>query len=353
MKLRSSFSNNIYSWKSLSCIIRNMSVDKFGRYETTVRRAALRGPPGVGFKTTAEGDYDIRAKRLRMVGEPKDVNDAVTLNYVNRNCLRLKKRVNKDQVYFDADKRAIRNLKEPIESNDAVNKAYIDRRTPVRGEGEWNFSNLRLNNIAEPMSNTDAVNKAFLDRHTPMRIKDEWNFNNMRLSNLAEPRLDTDAVNKAFLDRQAPIRGKDEWNFSNMRLSNVAEPKESTDGVNLSFLVNRVVNPLTNLQRSTLALDTEKNAYDAKGKVITNMLDAVVDDDAVNLRLLNAFRETVDKRFNDVWEKVEDEMSSMAYMVVSRINDATTSYRSKFYLPSVKQKPWSKNFEDVPLFVSE
>lgn len=44
-----------------------MSVDKFGRYETTVQGTALHGPPGVGFPTTLEGVKDVRAKWLRMV----------------------------------------------------------------------------------------------------------------------------------------------------------------------------------------------------------------------------------------------------------------------------------------------
>lgn len=296
--------------------IYNMSVDKFGRYETTVRKAVLRGPPGVGFKTTAEGDYDMRAKRLCVVGEPKDVHDAVTVNYVNEKCLQLKKTDGGERVYFDANKRWIRHLKEPIETTDAVNKAYVDERTPVRGDDEWDFGKVRLSHVAEPKSGADAANKLYVDKRTPVRGRGEWNFSNMRLSNIAGPKTSADAVNKAFLETQTPTRRKEEWDFSNMRLTNVADPVLNNDGVNLSFLVSRVLNPL---DHNTLVLDTNTNSYDAKGKCIGNVLDAVTDTDAVNLRLLNAFRKSVEDRFKDISDKFEDEMASMAHMVVSRV----------------------------------
>lgn len=254
----------------------NMSVDKFGRYETSVLRSKMRGPPGMGFKTTADGDYDMQSKRLRMVGDPTDVNDAVTVNFVNEKCLQLKKTKtdNKNRAFFDVGKRGvIRHLNEPVEPTDAVTKSYVDKRTP--------------------------------------------------------------------------LRKKDEWDFSEMRLSNVAEPKLDNDSVNLTFLKNNVLIPL---QQNKPLLLNKNNEYDAKGKCITNVLDAVVGTDVVNLQLLNAYRESVNKEFHDIWIKVEDELSNMAHMVVTRINDlqrngSSSSTGARSTKNNVIKKPWWKNFE--------
>lgn len=279
-----------------------MSVDKFGRHETSVLTQRLRGPPGVGFKTTVEGDYDVSSKRLRMVGQPKDENDAVTLSYVKDNCLQLID-ASRNNKYYDASRQVIRNLKEPVENTDAVNKSYIDSRTPQLVKEGWNFDKKRLINVSQPISSNDAVNKE-------------------------------------YVEQRMPTRGQDNWNFSNMRLSNVAEPVSDNDSVNVSFLKLHVMEPVTTIKETTLSLDTTKDLYDAKGKCITNVRDAVSENDAVNLHILNAFREATDNKISDIWDKFEDEMSSLAYLLAHRLNDALIRWA-----PETKQKPWRNNFE--------
>ena len=59
-----------------------MSVDKFGRYRGRI--APARGPPGVGFVLTAEGDYNMRNKRMRNIKQPNDATDAATKAYVDK-----------------------------------------------------------------------------------------------------------------------------------------------------------------------------------------------------------------------------------------------------------------------------
>lgn len=58
-----------------------MSVDVFGHLLTqnSMSAAAGTGPPGVGFKLTAGGDYDLENKRLCNVATAVDANDAITL----------------------------------------------------------------------------------------------------------------------------------------------------------------------------------------------------------------------------------------------------------------------------------
>ena len=43
----------------------------------------VKGLPGVGFKLTDDGDYDIQNKKLRNVASPQTNNDASTKSYVD------------------------------------------------------------------------------------------------------------------------------------------------------------------------------------------------------------------------------------------------------------------------------
>jgi hypothetical protein len=61
-----------------------MSVDVFGRQLEKSTAVSSRGPPGVGFKITADGHYDIDNKRLCSVANPIQQNDAVTVSYMQQ-----------------------------------------------------------------------------------------------------------------------------------------------------------------------------------------------------------------------------------------------------------------------------
>ena len=60
-----------------------MSIDVFGRHSKRAQTAS-RGPPGIGFKITPEGHYDMDNKRLLNVAEAKEQKDAVNLNLLQR-----------------------------------------------------------------------------------------------------------------------------------------------------------------------------------------------------------------------------------------------------------------------------
>ena len=59
-----------------------MSVEVFGR--NLERVGGSCGPPGVGFKVTSDGQYDIDNKRLCNVAEPNQSGDAVNLETLQR-----------------------------------------------------------------------------------------------------------------------------------------------------------------------------------------------------------------------------------------------------------------------------
>lgn len=55
-----------------------MSVDVFGR--NLKRSEGSRGPPGIGYKFTEDGQYDVGDKRLCNVADPQSSHDAVNLS---------------------------------------------------------------------------------------------------------------------------------------------------------------------------------------------------------------------------------------------------------------------------------
>ena len=63
-----------------------MSVDVFGR--NLGKSEGSRGPPGVGFKVTIDGHYDIENKKLCNVAEPHQPSDVVNLETL-RNIIKI------------------------------------------------------------------------------------------------------------------------------------------------------------------------------------------------------------------------------------------------------------------------
>lgn len=105
-----------------------MVVDKFGR-QYGVENHISRGPPGVGFKLTSNGDFSVENKKISNVGNPVHDFDAV-----NRQSTLI---VEKDSVSMR--KRRLVDLQDPVNESDAItmkfarnlitstNKAYVDQ----------------------------------------------------------------------------------------------------------------------------------------------------------------------------------------------------------------------------------
>ena len=58
-----------------------MSIDIFGRHSKQAGNSS-RGPPGIGFMVTSEGNFDIDSKRLCNMAKTEQQNDAVNLKLI-------------------------------------------------------------------------------------------------------------------------------------------------------------------------------------------------------------------------------------------------------------------------------
>lgn len=118
----------------------NNTIDKFGRRRRgTSKSIILRGPPGLGFELTSDGDFDIQNKRLKKMGEPVDSQDGATRNYVDRRLTNYHAEVRKS--FGEANDLIIKNLKSYVnvqiikskeESTGALNQRNIDLMEQMR-----------------------------------------------------------------------------------------------------------------------------------------------------------------------------------------------------------------------------
>jgi len=86
------------------------------------------GLPGIGFKFTDDGNYDLESKRLTDVADPIDKTDAATTNYVEtekKEVLLLNGRQSMNADLKMNDKK-ITNLGTPTDGNDGTTKGYVD-----------------------------------------------------------------------------------------------------------------------------------------------------------------------------------------------------------------------------------
>lgn len=133
-----------------------MSVDKFGRIQKR-KGAVVKGLPGIGFKLTADGDYDMENKRIKFLAKPVDEDDAINLEYVNKQAEQLKTSLNdqcKNRVknclkfheskHYDAGGRKITNVALPQNDNDVINFKYVNELTgDIRKKQDDYFSTLK------------------------------------------------------------------------------------------------------------------------------------------------------------------------------------------------------------------
>lgn len=154
-----------------------MSVDKFGRHSKSGGGGSgksIAGPRGIGFKLTADSDYDISSKRLVNLGKAVDDGDAV----------------NK------------KTLDETLHSKEEIIKKYVDGVVPTSTKSYWGFGNRRLVSVAGPKDKQDAVNVEFLKRMAICFNGKIFDASNVRVSNVGAPKEDTDAVNLQHLNRE-------------------------------------------------------------------------------------------------------------------------------------------------------
>ena len=188
----------------------------------------VKGLPGVGFKLTDAGDYDMQNKKLRNVASPETNNDVTTKSYVDNKAL-LVDGSNKMLGALNMDNRRIENVAPARHGfSDAVSSLHLttfffDLNTndgKIEAQNPIDMKNEKISNLAEGTDNSDAITKHQLE------------------TGLA-PKADKTELSN-HLKKDGSIALTNNLDLGDNKIVNVKEATSGTDAVNFTQLNNEL-----------------------------------------------------------------------------------------------------------------
>ena len=235
----------------------------------------VKGLPGVGFKLTDDGDYDIQNKKLRNVASPETNNDVTTKCYVDNKAL-LVDGSNKMLGALNMDNRRVENLAPARHGySDAVSSLHLhtfffDLNTDdgkIEAQNPIDMKNQQISGVKDPTSHSDASNKFYVDsslnfkadktelanylkKDGSISVTSDFDFGNNKISNLAEGTGNSDAVTKHQLQtglstkpntNQVVLRDGSQdmtgnLNMSQKKIVNLADPTGRNDATGKGYV---------------------------------------------------------------------------------------------------------------------
>ena len=262
----------------------------------------IQGAPGLGFRLTADGNYDMNKKKLTNVGAPSDNTDAATKKYVDDNSSGspTTSRLTVDSDIDMKDRYRILNLKAPSDVDEAATKSYADNNFlnlngTKKMTGNLDMHNNQILNLPAPAGPKQPTPLAFTDLkylHVAgtNKMTNNLNMDNKKIINLRPPTSNTDAANKKYvddskvdgsvflkLDGTRKMTGKLDMNHQ--RIYNVGDPIGPFDAVSLYYTDTRYLNV-----NGTYAM--ENNIKMDNNKII-NLATPTANTDAANKKYVD------------------------------------------------------------------
>ncbi|XP_068680063.1 uncharacterized protein [Montipora foliosa] len=193
----------------------------------------VKGLPGVGFKLTDDGDYDIQNKKLRNVASPQTNDDATTKSYVDNKAL-LVDGSNKMLGALNMDNRRIENVAAGRHNTaDALTYLqleafYVDLNTNtgnIEAQNPIDMQDQRIKGVAEPIHHKDAATKFYIDNFMTQKA------DKTELSQKADK---TDLAN--YLKRDGTVSVTGDFDFRDNKITSVGNGSQSTDAVNKGYI---------------------------------------------------------------------------------------------------------------------
>ena len=307
-----------------------------------------RGEPGVGFKLTSSGDYDIDNKIMYNIKTQDDVPDdsdynsikkdygsAVNKEYLKNNFL---KRDSKTKTFFDLKGYSIQNSEvyDPNSWDDKTitNKEYVDLRDNLKADktelakkadletnDEQTFKGiLNVPDFDPGYSNmTNVMNKKYIDTNYMTKTMG---------ANLAQTVQDTYLSRKTGGLMENSIRF-DPWRLANTRqINNLASPQFSGSATNKAYVDAGLQNK-PNIDMTMLLNGTQSMRADLEmgNHRITQLKNPTDDQDAVN-------KKYVDEQISKTVGTANDEN---AFRYVMEYHDSQLTEENDIELGDVKK----------------
>ena len=256
----------------------------------------VKGLPGVGFKLTDNGDYDMQNKKLRNVGSPQTNDDATTKSYVDSEVNKTLKVDGSSSMLgaLNMDNRRIENVAparhgfSDTVSSLHLNTYYMDFNVDddkLEMQNPIDMMDQRIENVKDARLNQkDAMSyKFFTDNFVKPGYHGDIDCQGRRFYNVGnvtnEDQLTTTLeANTRFMRKDGHT-----INMLNKRVINVANPTSNTDAVNKQYMVNHGGNYLK--KDGSVALSGN---LDLGNNEIVNVKEATSGSHAVNLTQLNS-----------------------------------------------------------------
>ena len=172
-----------------------------------------RGLPGVGFSLTFDGDYDMKSKRLRFLGEGTEDNDAVKLAQLNAfdGHLSPKRDIDLQEKYniLNSKQRTFSELKihyDTLVSWEVIAQNVLSRKETFPMNTSLDMNNQRLYNLRNGVQSHDVVRLDQLQSYLPLAggtLSGNLDMARHKILNLpAEATEKTEAISTAHFDKQ-------------------------------------------------------------------------------------------------------------------------------------------------------
>ena len=288
----------------------------------------VKGLPGVGFKLTDAGDYDMQNKKLRNVASPETNNDATTKSYVDNKAL-LVDGSNKMLGALNMDNRRIENVAPARHGfSDAVSSLHLhtfffDLNTndgKIEAQNPIDMKNEKISNLAEGTDNSDAITKHqlqtglapkadktelsnYLKRDGTVSVTGNFDFGDNIITKVGNGSQSTDAVNKGYIDtalatkpnvNQVVLRDGSQdmtgnLNMSQKKIVNLADPTGRNDAAGKGY-VDRLFLDALRLDGSAKMTGN----LDMNNQRIINVANPLSETDVVNKRYFETHVENMD-----------------------------------------------------------
>ena len=301
----------------------------------------LRGSPGIGFSLTSDGNYDMKNKKLKNVGEGVESSDAVTkhqleteINSKINTSPSLNNFVKKDslEVAADLDMKgfAIKNMKvTPADDASATSRKYVDGKLNTKADkiilsqyfkrdgsvqmvGGLQMNGNRITGLTNvPYYNGEAANKRYVDNKVNVKA------DKSESSNKAD-KCDLDDYLK--LDGTKPMQGN--INMNNKRITRLPHLQLADEPVTRKFLTT------SNTLFYNIFLDLDGNSkmrgnIQMNDKRITGLTNTPnVDDEATN-------KKYVDDNISKANIKPSHTLKNLFQYLMNDVNEWSTEYNVK------------------------
>ena len=289
----------------------------------------IQGSPGIGFSLTSDGNYDMKNKKLKNVGEGVESSDAVTkhqleteINSKINTSPSLNNYVKKDspEVAADLDMKGygIKNMKvTPRDDASATSRKYVDGKLNTKADksvlsqyikrdesvqmvGGLQMNGNRITGLTNvPYFNGEAANKRYVDDKV----------------NVKADKSDLDDYLK--LDGTKPMQGN--INMNNNRITRLPDPQLADEPLTRKFLAN------TNTLFYNIFLDLDGNSQmrgniQMNDKRITGLTNSPnADDEATN-------KKYVDDNISKANIKPSHTPKNLFQYLINDVNEWSTEY---------------------------